>query len=117
MESYDQPVRASRNLSVAFTLLMVSSSGFGSYAYYRVLRTQVTSLKVLNFSLYELRAKHVYALLTLGFPVAPPDKGLACSMHKLVGSFFNRHAVIQHLFYKTIISKNALRFLSLIRTL
>ncbi len=33
------------------------------------------------------------ALFTLGFPAAPPHKGLACSTHKLVGSFFNRHAV------------------------
>jgi hypothetical protein len=33
------------------------------------------------------------ALFTLGFPMAPPSKDLACSMHTLVGSFFNRHAV------------------------
>ena len=38
-----------------------------------------------------------FALLTLGFPLAPPHKGLACSAHKLVGSFFNRHAVTPHL--------------------
>ena len=34
-----------------------------------------------------------YALFTLGFPMAPPLKGLAGSIYQLVGSFFNRHAV------------------------
>ena len=33
------------------------------------------------------------ALLTLGFPVTPEVYSLVSSMHKLVGSFFNRHAV------------------------
>ena len=33
------------------------------------------------------------ALFTLGFPLAPPFGGLACSARQLVGSFFNRHAV------------------------
>ena len=41
------------------------------------------------------------ALLKLGFPKAPPLYGLARSTHKLVGSFFNRHAVevASNLFY------------------
>ena len=36
------------------------------------------------------------ALLTLGFPKTPSHKDLVCNKHKLVGSFFNRHAVIVH---------------------
>ena len=40
-----------------------------------------------------------YALFTLGFPMAPPLKGLAGSKHQLVGSFFNRHAVTDYTLY------------------
>ncbi len=78
MESHDQPVRASPRLSAGFTLLMVSSSSFGSYMYY-----------------------YNFALLTLGFPVALRFTRLASSTYKLVGSFFNRHAVevVNNLFY------------------
>jgi len=49
MELHNQPVRASSRLSAGFTLAMGSSPGFGSYEHY----------------LY-------FALLTLGFPAAPP---------------------------------------------
>ena len=49
---------------------MVSSPDFGSYVY-----------------------DYYFALFTLAFAVTPPDKGLASHIHKLVGSFFNRHAV------------------------
>jgi hypothetical protein len=38
-----------------------------------------------------------YALFTLGFPMAPPLKGLAGSIYQLVGSFFNRHAVTDYI--------------------
>ena len=37
-----------------------------------------------------------FALFTLGFPVTPSQKDLVGSRHKLVGSFFNRHAVTEH---------------------
>ena len=47
-ESYDQLVRASPHISTGFTLPMVSSPGFGSYAY------------DINFALFRL-----------GFPLAP----------------------------------------------
>ena len=70
MKLNDQSVRASLLLSKKFTLLMVSSSGFGSYLYY-----------------------YNFALLTLGFPMTPPLRGLVSSTDKLVGSFFNRHAI------------------------
>ena len=49
---------------------MVSSLCFGSYPWY------------------------IYcALFRLGFPVTPARNALACNKDKLVGSFFNRHAV------------------------
>src|SRR3989344_1579465 len=57
---YDVRVRASMRLSTHFTLLMVSSPGFGSYVSY----DPSISLRTC-------------ALLTLGFPTAPPRKGLA----------------------------------------
>jgi hypothetical protein len=59
------------HLSTNFTLLMGSSPGFGSYAYY-------------NFRAINTR-----------FPYGSILSSLACSMHKLVGSFFNRHAVTE----------------------
>ena len=71
MTLYDQPVRTFPRISVGFILLMASSPGFGSDGYY----------------LY-------FALFTLGFPITPPQKGLVSNIHQLVGSFFNRHAVI-----------------------
>ena len=69
MESHDQPVRASSSLSTTFTLLMARSPGFGSYVH------------------------DIFALFTLGFPTPPYCKALRQNrVHKLVGSFFNRHA-------------------------
>ena len=65
---YDLRVRSSMGLSTHFNLLMASSPGFGSLAYY-------------------LRAIHTR------FPCGSGLSSLACSMLKLVGSFFNRHAV------------------------
>ena len=74
MELYDQPVRASPRLSAGFTLPMASSPRFGSYPY-----------------------DYNFALLTLGFPKALGEDPLASRKDKLVGSFFNRHAVTEHL--------------------
>ena len=48
-----------------------------------------------------------YALFTLGFPMAPPLKGLAGSIYQLVGSFFNRHAVTDY----TLHTKNNIYFI------
>jgi len=53
MELHDQPVRASSDVSITFTLLKASSFRFGSYPYY------------------------IVALLTLGFPTAPARAALA----------------------------------------
>jgi len=65
-----QRVRASRRISPAFTLLMVSSPGFGSSAWYICSRlSRLLSLR--------LRQKI----------------GLGCTKRKLAGSFFNRHAI------------------------
>ena len=66
---YDQRVRASSCLSTTFTLLMASSSCFGSYAYdYRAIHTR--------------------------FPYGSGARPLSLGrMHTLAGSFFNRHAV------------------------
>ena len=62
-------VRASSMISHTFTLLMGSSPCFGSYAYYK-------------------RAIHTR------FPFGSTLSRLAIrSIHKLAGSFFNRHAV------------------------
>ena len=60
---YDLRVRASMRLSTHFTLLMASSSGFGSYVSY----DRPPSHKAMEGT----------ALFTLGFPEAPPRKGLA----------------------------------------
>ena len=70
MALYDQPVRASLRLSSKFTLPMVSSLGFGSYL-----------------------TPYYFALLTLAFAVPPGVDPLDKELGKLVGSFFNRHAV------------------------
>ena len=63
-------VRASLLISKKFTLLMGSSPGFGSDTNYMYSRYSHS----LSLWLHPLR-------------------GLACSLHQLVGSFFNRHAI------------------------
>ncbi len=63
------PVRASRHLSMTFILLMGSSPGFGS-------------------DTDDKRAIHAR------FHCGSVRTYLACRMHQLVGSFFNRHAVV-----------------------
>ena len=81
----DQLVRASIPISQNFTLVMVSSPGFGSYPNY----LSNFSEKVLTLS-----EKFEIALLTLGFPIPSSLSGLKVSnLDKLVGSFFNRHTV------------------------
>ena len=67
---YDLPVRSSIPLSRNFNLLMASSPGFGSYACYQ--------LRAIN-------TRFPYGSVVLA--------DLASNMNKLVGSFFNRHAV------------------------
>ena len=67
---YSQPVRASTEFYLRFTLLMASSSRFGSYPY----------------PIY-------FALFTLAFTVPPWDCHLDWDKGTLAGSFFNRHAV------------------------
>ena len=66
-ELHNSSVRTFSTISGRFILLMASSPGFGSLAYY-------------------LRAIHTR------FPCGSGLSPLACSMLKLVGSFFNRHA-------------------------
>ena len=59
-------------ISQHFNLLMGSSSGFGSYAqHYRAINTW--------------------------FPYGSGGNSLTCDVHKLVGSFFNRHAVTERI--------------------
>ena len=70
MVLYGQPVRASTTYYSRFTLLMASSSRFGSYPY----------------PIY-------FALFTLAFTVPPWDCHLDWDKGTLAGSFFNRHAV------------------------
>ncbi len=65
-----QPVRASTHFYMRFTLLMVSSSRFGSYP-----------------------CPYYFALFTLAFTVPPWDYHLDKDKGTLAGSFFNRHAV------------------------
>jgi hypothetical protein len=65
---HDHMVRASIRLSTNFTLLMVSSPRFGSYA-------------------RDERAVHTR------FPFGSRLSPLACRVRRLAGSFFNRHAV------------------------
>ena len=65
----DQPVRASTEFYLRFTLLMASSSRFGSYPY------------------------PIFALFTLAFTVPPWGCHLDKNKGTLAGSFFNRHAV------------------------
>jgi hypothetical protein len=65
---HGSPVRASIRLSANFTLRVASSSGFGSLAYYK---------------------RPIQTWFPCGSGLSP----LASSMLKLVGSFFNRHAV------------------------
>ena len=67
---YDLPVRSSISLSTYFNLLMASSPGFGSYACYQ--------LRAIN-------TRFPYGSVVLAH--------FTSNMHKLVGSFFNRHAV------------------------
>ena len=70
MALYDQPVRASTGFYPRFTLLMASSSRFGSYP-----------------------CPYYFALFTLAFTVPPWGCHLDKDKGTLAGSFFNRHAV------------------------
>ena len=70
MVLYGQPVRASTEFYLRFTLLMASSSRFGSYP-----------------------CSYYFALLTLAFTVPAWGYHLDKNKDTLAGSFFNRHAV------------------------
>ena len=70
----DQPVRASTGFYPRFTLLMASSSRFGSYPY------------------------SIFALFTLAFTLPPWVCHLDENKDTLAGSFFNRHAVDPQVF-------------------
>ena len=69
MVLYGQPVRASTEFYLRFTLLMASSSRFGSYPC------------------------PIVALLMLAFTVPAWGYHLDKNKDTLAGSFFNRHAV------------------------
>ena len=69
MVLYGQPVRASTEFYLRFTLLMASSSRFGSYPC------------------------PIVALFTLAFTMPPRGCLLDKDKDRLAGSFFNRHAV------------------------
>jgi hypothetical protein len=87
---HHQRVRTSLHLSTEFILLMGSSPSFGSYAH-DLLEARMLDTKI-NWYLASSLQKN--ALLTLGFPTASSGKGLSLRrVHKLVGSFFNRHAM------------------------